>query len=248
MPEPITTSADSPQTLPAVGYNVDQLAAYIQRQLGSPVFTIELTKQQILDCINDALIFYSIWRPRIRYGAVQLSRGQFAYLEGVDLGLGPAQVWFVQKTPVPQELFWGNLIDVAPLMQTGMADYDTYLRWQKTWMRVTSVQPDWVYDEINKVLMIHNPIDRFQCGIISYAAYDDVKDLDRYGADWVKQYAFQKSRLAYAEILFKFSGAIPGPVRDLQLDAQKRDKAEAKITELEAKLFNAQVSTPTATD
>ncbi len=82
----------------------------------------------------------------------------------------------------------------------------------------------------------------------AYTPYDDVKTLDNFGADWVKKYAFQKSRLAYAEIMNKFSGAIPGPVKDLQLDQQKRDKAEEKIKELDEKLFAAQISTPMGVD
>lgn len=245
---PITTSQDSVDTLPARGYSVDQLVAYIQRQLGSPIFTVELSKQQILDIIQDSLVYYSQWRPRIRYGAIMLSRGTFAYLRGVDLGTGPASVSFVQTTPLPQDIFWGNLVGVAPMMMNGMGEYDMFLRWQKTWARVTSVQPDWAYDEIEKVLYIHNPIDRWQCGVVAYVQYTNVNALDPFGADWVKQYAFQKARHAYAEIMAKFSGAIPGPVKDLQLDQQKRAEATTKITELENKLFNAQISMPISTD
>jgi hypothetical protein len=245
---PRTTSQSSPDTLPARGYTVDQLVAYIQRQLGSPVFTVELSKQQLLDIIQDALVLYSQWRPRIRYGAVMLSRGTFAYLQGVDLGTGPAAVFFVQTTPLPQDIFWGNLVGVAPMMMTGMSEYDLFLRWQKMWARVTSVQPDWAYDEIEKILYIHNPIDRWHCGVVAYTAYENVSLLDPFGAVWVKEYAFQKARHAYAEILSKFSGAIPGPVKDLQLDQGKRGEASTKITELETRLFGAQISTPIMID
>lgn len=245
MPEqpPVTTSQDSPDTLPMVGYTADQLSRYIQRQLGVGIFTVELTKQQILDNIQDSLQQYSIWRPRIRYAAIALQTNKFDYLVGVDLGLGPVSVSFVQRNPIPQALFWGNLIDATPLMQTGIGEYDMFLRWQKMWERVSSVRPDWVYDEITKTLMIHNPIERYRCGVIAYAVYDNVTQLDQFGAAWVKKYAFQKCRLAYAEIMAKFSGHIPGPIRDQQLDQQKRDKAEAKIEELDKELFAAQVST-----
>ncbi len=244
----VSTSQDSPNSLPQVGYTIDQLTSYIQRQLGVGVFTVELTKQQILDLILDSLATYSVWRPRIRYGTVALQAGKFDYLVGVDLGLGPVQVNFVQAFPIPQALFWGNLIGVAPLVQSGIGDYDMFLRWQKMWERVSSVKPDWVYDEITKTLLIHNPIERFHCGVVAYSAYDNVTQLDRYGAKWVKDHSFQKSRQAYGEIMNKFSGAIPGPVRDLQLDQQKRDKAEVKIEALEKELFNAQISTPLGID
>ncbi len=245
---PLSTSQQSPDSLPLVGYTLDQLVSYIARKLGGEIFSVELSKQQLIDCCLDAISQYSIWRPQIKYGSVALQAGKFDYLRGVDLGTGPVAVNFVQRTPIPQALFWGNLIDTAPLMMTGMDQYDMFLRWQKTWSRVTSVEPQWVYDEINKVLMIHNPIERFLCGIIAYTAYSDVKNLDRFGADWVKQYAYQQARLSYAEILGKYSGMVPGPVKDLQLDQGKRDRAEAKIKELEDKLFAAQLSTPCSVD
>lgn len=249
MSHPLTTSQESPNSLPPIRYTIDQLADYILRQLGSPVFTVEITKQQVLDTINDSLQLYSLWRPRIKYGAVTLVRGQSAYLTGVDLGeTGPAQVFFVQRTPVPQELFWGNLIDVTPLLLTGVDSYDMFLRWQKTAARVMSITPDWFYDEISKTLFIHNPIDRYQCGVVAYVSYDNVVNLDRYGADWVKQHAFQKSRLAYAEIMSKYSGAIPGPVKDLQLDTNKRSLAQVEVDKLETTLKGAMISTPIQTD
>jgi len=248
MSTPVTTSQDSPDSLPRRGYTIDQLANYIKRSLGDGIFVVELTQQQILDCINDSLQFYSLYRPRIRFGSVSLQAGKFDYLRGVDLDTGPGSVQFVQRTPTPQAIFWGNLIDVAPLLQTGIDEWDLFLRWQKTWARVLSIQPDWAYDEIEKVLYIHNPIPTFQCGVTAYVPYTNVVNLDGFGADWVKQYAFQKSREKYAEIMSKFSGAIPGPVKDLQLDQQKRDKAENKIKELEDKLIAAQLSTPVSID
>src|SRR5689334_8149062 len=96
-----TTSAQSRDTLPLVGYTHDQLSDYIFRQLGAPVWDIELTKQHVLDAIQDAQGMYSIWRPCLRYGSIKLSSGINIYLKDADLGfggmpgLGVVQVWFV---------------------------------------------------------------------------------------------------------------------------------------------------------
>jgi len=246
---PLSTTANSTATLPAYGYSVDQLVAYIQRQLGSPVWNVELPVQNIADAIQDALTLYSTWRPIWRFGSLPLQRGKFSYLKGVDMGQGPIQIDFVQPNPVPAELFWGNLIDPAPLLRNGLDELDSFMRWMKVWMRVTSIQPNWQYDQGNQQLLIWNPLDRYQAGLQYYQPYTDTRMLDRtMGAMWVKDYAFQKSRLQLAEILFKYSGAIPGPLQNLQLDNQKRDKAEAKLKELEDKLFAAQITTPIAID
>lgn len=245
---PITTTARSTSTLPLYRYTVDQLVAYIQRQLGSPVWNVELPVQNIADAIQDALALYSTWRPVWRFGAIQLQRGKFSYLKGVDMGQGPVQVDFVQPNPVPAELFWGNLIDPAPLLRNGLDELDSFMRWMKVWMRVTSIQPNWQYDQGNQQLLIWNPLDRYQAGLQFYQPYTDTAKLDQFGALWVKDYAFQRSRLQLAEFLSKYSGAIPGPLQNLQLDQQKRDKAEAKIKELEDKLFAAQITTPVQID
>ena len=245
---PITTSADSTSSLPPRGYSTDQLAAYIERPLGAPTWTIELPKQSIVDAINDALGRYSIYRPRIRYGAVPLQRGQFEYLRDADMGQGPVMVEFVQPNPVPVELFWGNLIDPVPLLRNGLDELDCFMRWQKTWMRVTSVRPDWIWDDSRKTLYIWNPLDRYHCAVTYYDNYRTTASLDAFGALWVKDYAWQKARLQYAELMSKFSGAIPGPITNMQLDAGKRDLALKEIEKLEAQLIGAQVSTPIMID
>src|SRR5271157_2857457 len=121
--EPRSTSASSPDTLPLQGYTVDQLKNYINRQLGSPIWSVELSNQQILDHIQDALGLYSQWVPNIKVGNIVLIRGQFRYLQGEYVGLGVAQVDFVEPNPVPTEIFYGNLINPAPLFRTGLDEY-----------------------------------------------------------------------------------------------------------------------------
>lgn len=248
-----TTSAKSPDTLPLVGYTHDQLKAYIIRQLGGPVWDIEITEQHVLDAIQDAVGLYSIWRPALRYQAIKLTTNVKEYLKGVDLGfggmpgLGVVQVDFVEPNPVPTEIFYGNLIDPAPLFRTGVDEYDTFLRWRKTWARVTSVRPDWLYDEVRQCLYIHNPVARYHCGVVIYAMWP-LERLNAYGADWVKKYALAKAKYTYGEVLSKFNGALPGPVKDMQLDQSKRDRAEKDIEKLEATLKASQELTPLQID
>ena len=103
--EPLTTSANSPNTLPLTGYTADQLAAYIFRQLGAPTWNVEETKQQVLDAIQDALGLFSQWRPTIHVGNVQLVKGIYEYLKGTNVYLGIVDVQFVEPNPVPTEIF-----------------------------------------------------------------------------------------------------------------------------------------------
>ena len=237
---PRTTSTQSPNTLPMTGYSADQLSDYIYRQLGAPVWNIELDKQEVLDTIQDGLIKFGIYVPRIKVGTFSLVRGKFKYLEGADVGQGISNVQFVEPNPVPTEIFYGNLINPAPLFRVGIDEYDMFLRWRKTWQRVTSVRPDWYYDEFEKALYIHNPIERYAVGVFAYFGYDKTEQLPMIGAEWVKEYALERSRYLYGEILAKFGSAIPGPLKDIQLDSGKRDKAEVRIKELVENLKNMQ--------
>lgn len=99
-------STVSPDTLPMTGYDREQLAGYIRRQLGEPVWVVELTQQQILDAIQDALSLFSMWVPRVRVGNVVLRRNQFSYLQGESVGMGITQICFVEPNPVPTEIFY----------------------------------------------------------------------------------------------------------------------------------------------
>lgn len=252
----LSDSSSSRDTLPTAtvgsagptNFSTDQLKAYIKRMLGGSVWSLEITDQDILDCIQDALSLFSQWAPVQKYWAMQMLRSVHTYLTDVDCGQGVIDVHFVQPVPTPTAIFYGNLIDPTPIFRVGVDEYDTFLRWRKTWMRVTSVQPDWLWDSNRRVLFIHNPIERYYASIFTYHSHANTQTLPLYGAIWVKKYALERSRLVYGEILAKFSGAIPGPVKDLQLDTQKRDKAEAKIRELEDELFRMQTFTPLSGD
>ncbi len=246
--EPVRTSAQSPDTLPIQGYTAEQLANYVFRQLGRPIWNIEMSKQQVLDAIQDALALYSQYRPTIRFGNLALTRGVYAYLQGANVYMGVAQVDFVEPNPVPTEIFYGNLINPAPLFRTGLDEYDTFLRWRKVWQRVTSIKPDWLYDDARKTLFIHNPIERYQAGIQMYAPYTTTETLDTTGAIWVKEFALEQARYTWGEELAKYSGAVPGPMQNLQLDQQKRNNAQARLDKLRERLFNMQLFAPISVD
>ena len=246
--QPRHTSQGSPDTLPLTGYTRDQLKNYIIRQLGSPMWNVEITNQHILDCIQDAMGLFSQWVPRQRVGNLPMVRGQYKYLQGQDVGLGIVDVQFVEPNPVPTEIFYGNLINPAPLFRTGLDEYDSFLRWRKTWQRVTSIRPDWFYDEFERALYIHNPIERYQCGLFAYFPFDNTEELTFTGADWVKRYSLARARYLQGELWLKFSGAIPGPVKDIQLDAGKRDAAQMELDKLMEQLKGMQRLTPAMID
>ena len=246
----MSNQQDCPETIPPAvggplkpfGYTPSELKDWIFRQLGSPIWSVELDPSQVIDSINLAVSMVSQWRPRVRYGGLRLVTNITAYLRGKDVGaLGIVDVSFVDNIPSPTEIFYGNLISPAPLIRTGLDEYANFLNWRKTWQRVTSVMPDWLYDQGERVLYIHNPIERYHCGIVAHDIYYSTEKLPPFEANWVRDYALARSRYLYGEILMKFSGAIPGPLKDIQMDSSKRDKAEVQMEKLEATLRGSQL-------
>jgi len=246
--EQLSTSLNSPGSLPIVGYTMDQLKGYVLRQLGAPVWNVEITGEHVNDAINDALALYSQYRPRVLFGAIAISKSVFAYLEGVDMGLGVARVDFIDTVPAPTEIFYGNLISPAPVIRTGLDEYDLFLRWRKTWNRVTSTQPDWLYDDDRKTLFIYNPLERYHAGVEAHGVYTDPQRLPHIGAQWVKEYSLAKAKYLYGDLMMKYSGAVPGPLKDIQLDQGKRAEGQREVERLEKKLFGMQLVTPIILD
>lgn len=234
-----TTSAESPDTLPPI-YSTDDLKGWIRRKLGEPVWHVELTQQQTLDAINDALAMYSLYRPKMRYSGVAMQNNQYRYFEGQDMGFGVVDVQFLPPNPIPQFLFLGNFIEPSPIIRTGIDEYDMYLRWRVTWMRVTSVRSDWLYDDDAKVLYIHNPLANYQAGVFYMMPYTRTENLDLTGRMWVRDYALARAQVVYGEIFSKFSGAIPAPVQQITLDQGKRAHGTEAVRALEEKLHRMQ--------
>jgi hypothetical protein len=248
----ISDSNDSSDSLPT-RYNMDQLVAYIGRQLCAPTWNVELTKQQILDCILDSMRKFSNYRPVLQYGAIPMVAGQKQYLTDMDIGQGIASISFVENRLGVLNLDFGNPFTTMSIMTTGlgldgMGDYDSYLRWQKTWQRVTSTMPDWTYDEVRRCLWIHNPIARYRAAVLIYRNWDKTENLPAFGLDWVKDYSLAKSSKLLGDVFMKFSGSLPGPAQNMQLDSGRRDKAEATMKELENTLKGAQETTPLSID
>lgn len=180
--------------------------------------------------------------------------GQKQYLTGANVGQGVAECTFVENRLGVLNLDFGNPFTTMSIMTTGlgldgMGDYDTYLRWQKTWQRVTSTDPKWQWDEVRKCLWIHNPIARYRAAILLYCNWPGTKDLPAFGSLWVKEYALAKARYQLGDLWMKYSGALPSPSgKDLQLDQGKRDKAEKDIERLEKQLADSQELCPITQD
>lgn len=170
------------------------------------------------------------------------------YLTDEDNGLGVTDVQFLAPSATPGAIFYANLIDPSPIIRTGMDELDNFYRWRKTFQRVTAVEPDWLWQESENTLYIHNPIERYSCAVQRDFPYTDTLKLPLKGSVWVRQYSLAAANYLYGGILAKYQGAIPGPVGNITLDQGKREQAQAKMDVLQAQLEAMQETTPMKQD
>lgn len=230
---------------PVVGrISYESLCNYIKQTLGKGIFEVEITQDQVDNAILDALTLYSARRPLIGYKGITVSPNIRAYDINHDIGYGIFTVQFVQPDPQPSALFYANLLDVAPVKPATMESYDIFLRWRKTFMRITSVAPSWEYDEMNRKLMLYCPIDRTHASYFWHMPRT-LCQVPIQHTLWVRKYATAVAKLALGKSRSKFQGILPGPARDLNLNGDAlQAEANAEIPILEQQLLSIQGDIP----
>jgi len=221
------------------------LVDYVTTELGAGVWQVELREKQIKAAIQDALDEYSRRIPLLGYGAITLSATQSKYeFPDIDFGYGIWEVSFVAPDPKPSALFYANLLDVAPIKVGRFGEYDLFLRWRKTFMKVTSVEPEWMWDNNAKILWIYNPIEQYKASMFWYLP-KRLDQVDLVHERWIKDYTLARSKYMLGINRSKFQGAIPGPGRDINTDGKElKEEGKAEMDKLLADLFTMQAESP----
>jgi len=230
---------------PTVGkLTYDGLIQYIKDQLGEGIFSVELTQAQIDNSIGDALYLYSARQPLIKFKALIVNPQIKVYKIDHDVGFGIFDVHFVQPDPQPSAIFYANLLDVAPIKVSTMESYDIFLRWRKTFMRVTSVEPNWEWEPTSQSLMVYSPIEQTKACYFWFAPRT-VNQIPMQHVNWFRRYATAKAKNTLGKARSKFQGLLPGPARDINLngDALQQESNE-EILALEAQLLSFQSDPP----
>jgi len=205
----------------------EDLRLYVCEELGGGVWNVELTPAQIDRAINDTLELYSRHMPIQAYAGVNISPNQNRYeFPNMDLGFGVVHVDFVEPDPKPSSIFYASLLDVAPIRTVQFTDYDLFLRWRKTFMKVTSVEPEWLWDEQLRVLWIYNPISDYKATMYYYLPHT-LETVPLVHERWFKDYLLGRSKYMLGLNRSKFQGAVPGPSKDINTDGQEL-KSEGK--------------------
>lgn len=222
-----------------------ELIEYVKDELGGGFWKVELSPQQIKAAIRDALKEYSRRIPMEGYGAITLSNTQNKYdMSAQDLGFGIHHVSFIEPDPRPSAIFYANLLDVAPIRTSRFQDYDVFLRWRKTFMKVTSVQPEWYWDQNAKLLWVYNPIEFYKASMFWYLPRA-LENVELAHERWVEKYILARCKYMLGINRSKFQGAIPGPSKDITTDGNNmKDEGKEEIKALEEELLSMQLDGP----
>jgi hypothetical protein len=222
-------------------YNVQELRSYVRSELGSGLFQVELTDEQINNSITDALLLYGSRVPVIWSRIIPISPECRMYPLKHDAGYGVFDMEFITDDVRPASVFYMGLLgDQVPLNSVMLADYDTFLRYRKTMMRATSVLPQWDYLETENALMIYAPVFNLQACYFWHMPRK-LSQVRLEHQRWIRNYSLAQSKLQLGKTRSKFQGVLPGPAQNLTLNGEAlQAEAREEIKELEEYLLSIQ--------
>jgi len=217
---------------------------YIRNMLGFPAVAVELTSEHYSVIMDEALSFYGQWVPMDRIIAVTLVLGQDAYPLPTLPQRGPFDVKFIRKEGVPliSDPLFGREYPRGQQL-----DFDQYvlgISFWETLNRVTSQEPEWWWDQQDKVLYVNiggtnvaGASGNYFVGVryFSSPALDAIRE-DHHR--WFKQYSLATAKKILGQIRGKFSGQVPAPGGRFVLNADKlvaEGQREQDKLELEAR-------------
>lgn len=146
--------------------SIEEFIAYIRRKLGAPLIKVELTDDQIIDCISEAIELFvkeaAGQATEPMYMTVMLSGGQTEYElpEGVidvldfdDEGYGDTGINTLFT--IENQLYNAGILDFTNLsMGTTLISYHMTLDFIKVLQRYTTTGFTWNYDQTERILTI----------------------------------------------------------------------------------------------
>jgi hypothetical protein len=217
----------------------DDIKSFVRARLGYPNVAVEIHESAWPEIEKEALRHFNTWSGSRTFGTVTLLQGQMAYT--VNIPRGPIRVEFIRAegTPIISDPLFGR--DYPRTQFIDFASYDLSLHYYNVLRRLTGVEPEWDWDEVNKLLYINIGSTNFQSGVGNYlVAYEYLADMTlaqvpkRY-EQWLLEMALAVAKQIVGGTRRKFGG-IPGPQGVVQMDGQQLvDEGIKEMTDLVTK-------------
>ncbi len=206
--------------------NSTELRDYVRTMLGFPAVAVELTSEHYRTIVEEALAVYNTWLPVEKYGTLTLAVSTTAYPLPSLPSRGPTTLSFVRQegTPLISDPLFGREYPRGQQL-----DFDQYvlgISFWETLNRVTSQEPEWVWDASSKTLYINvggtNIAGASGNYYVMYRYFDNV-GIDGIRLDhfrWFRRYCLALAKQILGRIRGKYSGKVPAPGGPLQLDSE----------------------------
>lgn len=212
-----------------------QLKDWMSRQLGYPLISVELTDEQLDDCIDNATLIWTKYAAlRQRYISLDLSQypvgdeaadipegfdlSEFRVAsvygistgEGFDMGGGDS-LWSVSNCMLANGTY--PFLNTGHTKAGGFTTYQAVVEFVKTAKRVMCEEFDFSFNRYNQTLkLIPNPITANKAfGYTCIECEVVPPDEEIYGNEYVKRFAMAYAKITLGTIRSKFGAvALPG--------------------------------------
>lgn len=220
-----------------------EVRRYIESSLGEQTFKVELSEEQLDNSIKLAIQKFSKRKPMVGFKELKTNPAIKAYSIDHSIGYGIFDVQFVSLVKPSAIYQMGLLGGVVPIKPRFISDLAEFLTWRETFQRVASTKPMWDYDKIYQKLMIYSPVSYEVC-YFWYAPHR-LSTIPMQHHDWILDYSLANAKKILGHVRSKYSGVLPGPARDLNLNGESLlSEAKEEMDALETKLFEMQADRP----
>lgn len=219
--------------------NTAYVVRTMQRRLGISRRAVEVTEDDVVEAIEEALDLWNEFRTRIEYGLAQnvLTRENEPFSVAIDsCVMGVRYVYFlVPYYDVTGGLTVFELTEKLTISRLGITDIALSRSSWENYRRIRGVEPHYHFDKSdpqNKKLVFYAPSGPFDAGYELQVPYTNPvqieKDRDSSFLRLVEGY----TRRILSEIRGKFGGEVLGPGgKTVRLDADKQSQLSEKMIE-----------------
>lgn len=214
------------------------LQDFIKRRLGYPAINIEITPEQLDDCIDEAISLFKEQHYNgsdIQYIKLPIVKGQQIYtLENdvnavVDIYMPDSSLSLTDEKLLIEKPYLGNgtfisssssVLDYVVVEQTLAMINNQYI-----------VEPEYDFNEITKKLFLQSTPDRDDVALLRVYLSDSNENLftDR----WFKKYVVAVAGVQWATNISKYEGNLPAGMRVNYAEIESRYTAQVEKLELE---------------
>jgi hypothetical protein len=228
-----------------------ELFRYVRAKLGEPTLPVELTDEQLMDCLADATFWYDRWRnfkEEVMYVTLQ-GNGQIGYEIPPVVGSPDNIMEIIVQSPYPYSFYAGKADDIignlyvqsifhkwksAGLLSDILSDYYLVVSTAEDINILLGSQIKWEIFN-GRIFLFPQPPVSLNVGIRYKSALAPQEVVTNW---WIRRYVLAEAKIVLGNIRSTFKSGIPGGTEMIQLNGEaliEEGNAEKEKVETEMK-------------